>query len=281
MSRRQPTDPALKAQALKLADEVGAAEAARRLGLKEATVCQWRRREKQAAPPPQAGELGEVERLEQLVLAEEGIAVRALAAANAAIAAGKANDAKLYMTAHGIARDKARDLRAQLHAAREHRVHLAEAQAKQLAAVIRGVLTDLGHDLGDEHVRKVVRHRLVEGGAPPAEVVESARRALVERLAGEIKERLPHFGPDLSPGRPALPAAGETGDVDDAAQERAGGEQMVGPVVRVRALRERRRKRRSNGADGEVLDGEVVDEPSPRQAPMPGDLYADPSRWRT
>jgi hypothetical protein len=29
--------------------------------------------------------------------------------------------------------------------------------------VIRAILTDLGHDLGDEHVRKVVRLRLLEG----------------------------------------------------------------------------------------------------------------------
>jgi hypothetical protein len=32
-----------------------------------------------------------------------------------------------------------------------------------LAAVIRAILTDLGHDPADEHVREVVRRRLTEG----------------------------------------------------------------------------------------------------------------------
>jgi hypothetical protein len=45
----------------------------------------------------------------------------------------------------------------------ERQVGLAEQQAQQLASIIRAVLTDLGHDLGDERVRKVVRVRLLEG----------------------------------------------------------------------------------------------------------------------
>jgi hypothetical protein len=46
-----------------------------------------------------------------------------------------------------------------------HQVRLAEAQAEQLAQVIRAILTDLGQDLADEQVRKAVRFRLVEGGS--------------------------------------------------------------------------------------------------------------------
>jgi hypothetical protein len=46
----------------------------------------------------------------------------------------------------------------------ELQVRLAEKQAQQLAAVIRAILTDLGHDLWDEQVRKVVRFRLIGGG---------------------------------------------------------------------------------------------------------------------
>jgi hypothetical protein len=46
----------------------------------------------------------------------------------------------------------------------ERQVRLAEGQAQQLARVIRAILTDLGHDLSDEHVRKVVPLRLIEGG---------------------------------------------------------------------------------------------------------------------
>jgi hypothetical protein len=46
----------------------------------------------------------------------------------------------------------------------ERQVRLAEGQAQQLAQVIRAILTDLGHDLGDQRVRQVVRLRLIEGG---------------------------------------------------------------------------------------------------------------------
>jgi hypothetical protein len=46
----------------------------------------------------------------------------------------------------------------------ERQVRLAEAQAQRLAAVIRAILTDLGYDLEEENVRKVVRLRLLEGG---------------------------------------------------------------------------------------------------------------------
>jgi hypothetical protein len=45
----------------------------------------------------------------------------------------------------------------------ERQVRLTERQAQQLAEVIRAVLTDLGHNLDDERVRKVVRFRLLEG----------------------------------------------------------------------------------------------------------------------
>ena len=46
----------------------------------------------------------------------------------------------------------------------ELQVRLAEKQAQQLAAVIRAILTDLGHDPADEQVRDVMRLRLTEGG---------------------------------------------------------------------------------------------------------------------
>jgi hypothetical protein len=46
----------------------------------------------------------------------------------------------------------------------ERQVRITEGQAQQLARVVSAIVTDLGHDLADEHVRKVVRLRLIEGG---------------------------------------------------------------------------------------------------------------------
>lgn len=46
----------------------------------------------------------------------------------------------------------------------ERQMAIAEGQAQQLAAIVTAILTDLGHDLTEPHVRDVVRLRLIEGG---------------------------------------------------------------------------------------------------------------------
>src|SRR5215211_1950433 len=43
----------------------------------------------------------------------------------------------------------------------ERQVRITEEQAQQLARVVSAIVTDLGHDLADERVRKVVRLRLL------------------------------------------------------------------------------------------------------------------------
>lgn len=47
----------------------------------------------------------------------------------------------------------------------ERRVRIAEQQAVMLAAVVKGILADLGHSLDDPHVQETVRMRLIEGGS--------------------------------------------------------------------------------------------------------------------
>ena len=46
----------------------------------------------------------------------------------------------------------------------ERQVRIVEEQATQLARVVSAILSDLGHDLEDEGVRKVVRLRMLQGG---------------------------------------------------------------------------------------------------------------------
>lgn len=50
----------------------------------------------------------------------------------------------------------------------ERRIRLAEEQGELLAEVVRGIVSDLGHDLKDPAVGKIVRLRLIEGGANAA-----------------------------------------------------------------------------------------------------------------
>jgi hypothetical protein len=47
----------------------------------------------------------------------------------------------------------------------ERRVRLEEEKAVRLAGVVRHIVTDLGHDLADDRVRKIVRDRLMEATA--------------------------------------------------------------------------------------------------------------------
>jgi hypothetical protein len=44
----------------------------------------------------------------------------------------------------------------------ERLVRLEEEKAVRLAACVRGIVSDLGHDLGEERVRTIVRRRLME-----------------------------------------------------------------------------------------------------------------------
>jgi hypothetical protein len=250
-----------RAEALRLLGRgMTPAEVARELGVKAATVRQWKARAGKAAPPPQADGPGEVETLERLAQAERATAARALQAANRAIEAGKASDGRNHMVSNGIAIQRHADLLAQVHAAREHEGRMAEELAQQLAQVIRKMLSAFKIDVNARPVRELVRHLLIEGGRgggggdPDPEIVEAARRllketyvkeAMVDGLVVEPQRKLP---PGVDDGPRELPPPGESD------QEGEGGDEMVGPRVVVRTLRERLRNRRANGGNGELVE---------------------------
>ncbi len=165
--KRSAATPTQREQALRLVERGwSAAEVARELDVPAGTVRCWAHRAAKAAPvetsPLDSPRLAE--QIEQLARASFAAAERALAEFDRQLEAGKPTNAKSAAIAQGVLIDQVEKLRRIAAEMGEREVRLAEAQARQLAAVIRAILTDLGHDLEDENVRNVVRLRLLEGG---------------------------------------------------------------------------------------------------------------------
>jgi hypothetical protein len=198
-----------------------------------------------------------------------------LAAANDAIRAGKASDGRNHMVSHGIAVQRTGDLRAQLHTAREHQVRLAEQQAQGIANVIRAYFTALGLEAHGGLLRDLLCQ--VTAGEPlaasPANA-EAARLRLVDALSDEIQARRPALEPNWR-HRPvsALPAPGQSSNGDGRPESPREVIKWSDPLRKLRVTR--------RGGEAATQGRTNRSDPPERQAPMPGDLYADPSRWRT
>jgi hypothetical protein len=238
----RPIDPERKAEALALAAEHGAAEAARRTGVSDGTIRTWMHREKHPPKPPRR--TGHLEkppakpslpepstRAEKLWREADEHRERAREAeskADGMLRSGKASEARNASVLSGQRSERARDLEA---AAREHEDHessLSEAQGKATLELIEAVLSDLALAVP----RELLRARLESWPNPPdagliAAAQAEARRALAAEVRAEITSELreqiseelqsepesdpvepepePPEGPDLE-GHPELPA---------------------------------------------------------------------------
>jgi hypothetical protein len=173
--------------------------------------------------------------------------------------AGQSMHAERYAKVHGICVDKTAVLERQLAVAIANRAQLAQQTAEQVAAVLSQTIEALG--INDLPARELVAGLLRQAGAGEPIVAdhalaEQARCAQRERIADEIRETIEAelaARPDVPREQLALPApAGPHPDGRDTDERTP----MAGPVRRVRASRERRRKRERV----ETVTGEVVDE---------------------
>lgn len=168
MSRR-PVKPKRRAETVALAREVGAAEAARRLGLPASTVRSWLHRAGggsgarsvgavssvgAVAGPESVEAVGDPEaRGDALELAEQraarswSVASRALERAAEAVAVGDSKSARDLAVVVGILTDKAGRIEEGIGALREREVRISEASAQRLAEVLRLVFRGFGIDL--------------------------------------------------------------------------------------------------------------------------------------
>ncbi len=259
--KRNASNPAIKAEALHRASQVGPAQAARELALNPSTVRMWMTRAKQAGLSPSASqptpassaEPGNwADRREQTAQGAADVAQSAIASARKALAAGKPGDAQRSMVSAGIAIDKLAQLEASVQRARESEGRLAETNAAQLVAVVELFFEAVGMPLSPS-VRAVLRGLLEQAGAGATLSVSPAdaqvafadvRETIAAELRGEIEQELrARVEPDWQPERLGLPAP------SDEASEAEPGE-LAAPRTVVRTVTE---------AEPEIADAEVVE----------------------
>jgi hypothetical protein len=179
--KRKPIDQALKAEALELADRVGAAEAARQTGVSAGTIRAWRSREGRVEPPPGV-DLEDWAATKRDGAAETWRAARrALESVNTLLEDGderKAKDAALTMA---ILIDKSGALSEAAERADQRQTTITERQAWQLAESVRLALGDLDLDLSA--IRYVFAARV--DGDVDLEAAERAKLQIRQQFAPE------------------------------------------------------------------------------------------------
>ena len=193
--KRVATDPATKARALQLAGEVGAAQAARELGVPAATVRGWRMRAEK--PAARTAKQSETQGQRHHVAADrhQEVGEAALRAALAAIEAGDSLKAQRLMISAGIAADKSSQHEEHAARADERHVRLQSAQGQVMVELDRMALGAFGIRV-TEAVRAVYGElfRHASAGEPlvvsPA-LAEAARRDVWEQVTREMAASLP------------------------------------------------------------------------------------------
>ena len=202
--RQKPTDPELRARALEIAEDHGAAEASRQTGVPPGTIRAWRSRAGTVDPPPGADPMDwAAKRRQGAQTAWEG-AQAALAKVQTLLKQGKPGPAQQAAVTAGILLDKSAALVIGAEQAEERQVSLAEAEGKLLADVLEQTFTDLGIPQ-TRAVRKLVAGHLrnAEGelAAIPADQIEQARREIREAIAPQPEPVPPSARAKATPAR--------------------------------------------------------------------------------
>jgi hypothetical protein len=203
VTRQRATDQTVKAEALRLAEERGAAEAARRTGVPAATIRSWRHRSGGAGPPNSVDPQTWAERTRAGAEDAWAAAQEALGQVRSLLADGKTADAQRAALTMAILTDKSGVLEEAAHREEERQARLTATQGRLLAELIRVYFEAVGLPLGPA-ARLTLAHllRQAEAGAPlspPAEAAEA--RADIRRQVGS----------ELDVGPPLLPPGTGTG----------------------------------------------------------------------
>lgn len=212
VKRQRAADTTVKAEALRLAEEHGAPEAAKRTGVPAATIRSWRHRSGEAGPPKSVDPQTWAER--KRAGAEEAweAAQEALEQVRSLLVAGKTADAQRAALTMAILTDKSGVLEEAARREEERQIRIAEEQAQLLVAVIRMYFEAVGLTLGPA-ARQTLAHllRQAKDGAPqspPAEAAEA--RADIRRQVGSgLDVGPPLLPPGMGTGRRGLPAASD------------------------------------------------------------------------
>jgi hypothetical protein len=258
--RTTPADPAVKAQALALAELHGPGEAAKQTGVNPSTIRMWQTRARQAlsAPVGSGTSTGEVERLRRTAKRARNVMDAAIKRVEELLPTAK-NPRDISIAA-GILSDKAAQIDAVIAAIEDRQIRLADANGQQIVAVMELAFEAIGVPLSPS-VRAVLRELLRQAGAggplsvSPA-AAEPARADVRAAIASDLQEE--ERGLERRElQRLSLPAAppAEPEELEELAPDERGGQEP------------------------EVVDAEVVDT-EPDQAPVTGRISDRPGHTR-
>ena len=213
--KRSVASAATKQRALAREAEVGAAQAARELGLSPATVRGWKLRSDK--PAPRTAEQSEAQGDRQQRGADRTweVAEAALRKALAAIEKGDTLAAQRLMVSAGIAADKTGQLEEASARAAERHVRLQSSQAEVIVEVIRAFAEALGIPLG-ESARRVLGDLLRQargGGVLVASPVDA------EAAAADVREAFGRRELSAPAGEPTIDAQLTVDEVIEATPE--------------------------------------------------------------
>jgi hypothetical protein len=209
VKRQRATDATVKAEALRLAEEHGAAEAAKRTGVPAATIRSWRHRSGAAGPPAGVDRQTWQEQKARGAREAWATAQEALAQVRLLLAAGKTADAQRAALTMAILTDKSGVLEEAARREEERQLRLAGAQGRLLVAVIDAYLEAIGVSAGPA-ARKTLAHLLRQPGAgeplsPPAEA-DDARADIRRQVGSELDVGPPLLPPGTGTSRRVCPA---------------------------------------------------------------------------
>jgi hypothetical protein len=175
---------------LRLAEEHGAAEAARLTGVPAATIRSWRKRAGVAGPPAGAESADWVARKQAGAEEAWATAQAALGKVRELIDAGKHGDAQRAALTAAILIDKSGVLESAWQTAEDRHARLEHAAAQQLVAVLRVLFDAIEVPLSC--VRSLLAELLRQADAgeaitPSSDTANAARAAVREHIARELR----------------------------------------------------------------------------------------------
>ncbi len=181
MTELIPLTDTKREETLRLAGEVGAAEASRRTGIPASTIRVWRSRTGRSGPPAGVDVTGWADSKEAAARDTWATAETVLGRLRALIETSQPGDAKSFAITFGILTEKSIMLEQHAANARERRVKLNDAQGELMVRAIEEFLTALGLPFSD-HVKALLAWLLQRpGDAPmeaPPDLVAAARSDL-------------------------------------------------------------------------------------------------------
>lgn len=191
MSSQRPATDATRAEALRLAEEVGAAEAGRRLGLPGATIRSWRKRAGVAGPPAGVEPADWVARKQAGAASAWEVAQAALEKLRSLLAEGKTADLQRVAIAWAVALDKSAMLEAAVTAAEERELRLDRRAGEVIVAVLGVYFDAVGLPFSQSRPLLAELLRQAEDGGPitpSASTANAARAAVLEHVERKLRE---------------------------------------------------------------------------------------------